>query len=147
MSVLEAVNMWKRSIDRRFDGVEECYICYTVCHGPSNQLPRRGCRTCKKKFHSACIVSFSWKVLMFWYGFNFYLFNSSVNRRSGSTPATILTVRCAEKDSCEVANVQLVRAPKDNSVIFLCGFGVDGVDWWLTAVSVYCRHAEYKSIL
>ena len=36
-------------------GVEECSICYCILH-TNNELPRRTCRICKKKFHDACLV-------------------------------------------------------------------------------------------
>lgn len=37
-------------------GIEECSICYCILH-TNNELPKRTCRTCKKKFHDACLVS------------------------------------------------------------------------------------------
>ncbi|XP_064613366.1 E3 ubiquitin-protein ligase listerin-like [Liolophura sinensis] len=54
-SIVDGLQMWKRNIDKRFEGVEECTICYSVIHGTTLQLPRLQCRTCKKKFHSACL--------------------------------------------------------------------------------------------
>jgi hypothetical protein len=36
-------------------GIEECSICYCILH-TNNELPKRTCRTCKKKFHDACLV-------------------------------------------------------------------------------------------
>lgn len=53
---MEGLRLWKRNIDKRFEGVEECMVCYAVVHGTNFQLPRVQCRTCKKKFHSACLV-------------------------------------------------------------------------------------------
>ena len=34
---------------------QECYICFYILHGTNHQLPKLACRTCKKKFHSACL--------------------------------------------------------------------------------------------
>ena len=49
--------LWKRNVDKRFEGVDDCMICYSVIHGSNYQLPRLLCKVCKKKFHSACLVS------------------------------------------------------------------------------------------
>jgi len=54
-SILDGLTLWKRNVDKRFEGVEECYICYYVLHGSNYQLPKLTCRTCRKKFHSACL--------------------------------------------------------------------------------------------
>lgn len=43
--------IWKRNLDRKYEGVEECYVCYSVIHQENLQLPRLTCKTCKKKFH------------------------------------------------------------------------------------------------
>ena len=54
-AVVEAVRMWKSNLDKTFEGVEECSICYSVLHAANHALPRMQCRTCKHKFHSACM--------------------------------------------------------------------------------------------
>jgi len=54
-SIYEGLNLWKKNVDKRFEGVEECYICFYILHGSNHQLPKLACRTCKKKFHSACL--------------------------------------------------------------------------------------------
>ncbi|KAL3881947.1 hypothetical protein ACJMK2_028330 [Sinanodonta woodiana] len=54
-SIMDGLRLWKNNIDKRFEGVEECTICYSVLHGTNFQLPRLQCKTCKKKFHSACL--------------------------------------------------------------------------------------------
>jgi len=54
-TILDGLKLWKRNVDKRFEGVEECYICFYILHGSNHQLPKLGCRTCKKKFHSACL--------------------------------------------------------------------------------------------
>jgi hypothetical protein len=54
-AIAEAVHIWKRNIDREFEGVEECPICYSIIHTTNHGLPRLACKTCKHKFHSACL--------------------------------------------------------------------------------------------
>ncbi|KAG7163687.1 E3 ubiquitin-protein ligase listerin-like, partial [Homarus americanus] len=53
--LLQSLVFWKENVDQKFEGIEECYICYYVLHGTNHQLPKLLCRTCKKKFHSACL--------------------------------------------------------------------------------------------
>jgi hypothetical protein len=33
------VLLWKKNVDQVFEGVEECPICYTVCHTFASALP------------------------------------------------------------------------------------------------------------
>lgn len=54
-SIMEGLALWKTNVDKRFEGIEECMICFSVIHGSNYSLPRKACRTCKKKFHSACL--------------------------------------------------------------------------------------------
>ncbi|XP_058884679.1 E3 ubiquitin-protein ligase listerin-like isoform X1 [Acipenser ruthenus] len=54
-SIMEGLALWKNNVDKRFEGVEDCMICYSVIHGSNYSLPKKACRTCKKKFHSACL--------------------------------------------------------------------------------------------
>ncbi|XP_076444404.1 E3 ubiquitin-protein ligase listerin-like isoform X2 [Babylonia areolata] len=53
--IIEGLKIWKRNIDKKLEGVEECYICYAVIHATNLDLPRIPCGTCKKKFHSSCL--------------------------------------------------------------------------------------------
>ncbi|KAL8578088.1 hypothetical protein ACOMHN_055408 [Nucella lapillus] len=53
--IMEGLRLWKRNLDKKMEGVEECFICYAVIHATSLDLPRVRCSTCKKKFHSACL--------------------------------------------------------------------------------------------
>lgn len=48
----DGISLWKKNLDRKYDGVEECYVCYSVINQDTCQLPRLTCKTCKKKFHS-----------------------------------------------------------------------------------------------
>uniref|UniRef100_W4VS17 E3 ubiquitin-protein ligase listerin n=1 Tax=Corethrella appendiculata TaxID=1370023 RepID=W4VS17_9DIPT len=54
-SIWDGLSLWKRNLDRKFEGVEECYVCYSVIHQDTCQLPRLSCKTCKKKFHGPCL--------------------------------------------------------------------------------------------
>ncbi|KAK5649826.1 hypothetical protein RI129_000855 [Pyrocoelia pectoralis] len=53
--IWDALSLWNNNLDKKFDGVEECYICFAVLHQGTYQLPKLSCHTCKKKFHSACL--------------------------------------------------------------------------------------------
>ncbi|KNA05184.1 hypothetical protein SOVF_192710 [Spinacia oleracea] len=54
-AVAEAIRIWKSNFDKEFEGVEECPICYSVIHTTNHSLPRLACKTCKHKFHAACL--------------------------------------------------------------------------------------------
>lgn len=54
-SIMDGLILWKRNVDKRFEGVEDCMICFSVIHGSNYSLPKLSCKTCKKKFHSACL--------------------------------------------------------------------------------------------
>ncbi|XP_067010319.2 E3 ubiquitin-protein ligase listerin [Anabrus simplex] len=54
-SVWDGLLLWKSNLDKRFEGVEECYICFSILHGTNFQIPKLCCKTCKKKFHSPCL--------------------------------------------------------------------------------------------
>lgn len=56
-SILDGLLLWKQNIDNRFEGVDECMICFYILHGSTCQLPKLTCRSCKKRFHTACLVS------------------------------------------------------------------------------------------
>ncbi|XP_020522309.1 E3 ubiquitin-protein ligase listerin isoform X2 [Amborella trichopoda] len=54
-ALAEAIHIWKSNVDKEFQGVEECPICYSIIHTTNHGLPRLACKTCKHKFHSACL--------------------------------------------------------------------------------------------
>lgn len=54
-ALAEAIRTWKSNFDKEFEGVEECPICYSVIHTTNHSIPRLACRTCKHKFHAACL--------------------------------------------------------------------------------------------
>lgn len=54
-TLLKAVTMWMKYMEDLFDGIESCLICYSVYHDSKRTLPNLACKTCKNKFHSACL--------------------------------------------------------------------------------------------
>lgn len=54
-TLAEAVELWRRNLDKTFQGAEECPICYSVLHLSTAALPKMQCRTCKNLFHSDCL--------------------------------------------------------------------------------------------
>ncbi|XP_071439898.1 E3 ubiquitin-protein ligase listerin [Hetaerina americana] len=54
-SIWDGLALWKKYLDRRFEGVEECFICYSILHNTNYHIPKLSCHTCKKKFHSQCL--------------------------------------------------------------------------------------------
>lgn len=57
-SLAEAVGVWKRTLDKCFQGVDECPVCYSVLHLKTAALPEMPCKTCKNLFHADCL--FKW---------------------------------------------------------------------------------------
>lgn len=51
----DGLALWRNNVVRKYEGVEECYICFCVLSGSNYQLPKLSCRTCRKKFHSTCL--------------------------------------------------------------------------------------------
>ncbi|XP_012139948.1 E3 ubiquitin-protein ligase listerin [Megachile rotundata] len=54
-SVWDGLVLWKKNLDKKFAGVEECYICFSIFHINTYQIPKLSCHTCRKKFHTACL--------------------------------------------------------------------------------------------
>lgn len=53
--IVDAMRVWKRSLDQYFEGVEDCTICFCLVHATTREVPRAKCRQCNNKFHSACL--------------------------------------------------------------------------------------------
>lgn len=64
-SVVDGLLLWANNLSKRFDGVDECMICFYILHYHNSQLPRVSCKKCRKKFHSACLVSLFLKIYFF----------------------------------------------------------------------------------
>lgn len=54
-TIVDGLLLWKKNVDKQFDGVEECMVCFSIIHGTNYSLPSISCKTCKKKFHAACL--------------------------------------------------------------------------------------------
>ena len=54
-SISDALLLFKENVDKVFEGVEECPICYAVVEPTTRQIPKLECGTCNNKFHTACI--------------------------------------------------------------------------------------------
>jgi hypothetical protein len=54
-TLVDAMLLWKRNVDRQFEGQEECLICYAIIQPANGQLPKLQCRTCRKRFHGQCL--------------------------------------------------------------------------------------------
>lgn len=54
-SIWESIHLWKNNLDKHFEGVEPCPICYSIVHSSNQTLPKIACKTCKNKFHSQCL--------------------------------------------------------------------------------------------
>lgn len=52
--LLDGIDLWRKNIDKRFEGVEKCMICFSILHS-NYQLPKKKCQTCLKMFHNLCI--------------------------------------------------------------------------------------------
>jgi len=54
----DALLLWKENVDKEFEGIEPCPVCYSVLHVKSHKLPNMECKTCHNHFHSDCL--FEW---------------------------------------------------------------------------------------
>jgi hypothetical protein len=57
-TVKDALLLWKENVDKEFEGVEPCPVCYSVLHVKTHKLPNMECKTCHNQFHSDCL--FEW---------------------------------------------------------------------------------------
>lgn len=55
LTIINVISQWKINADRTLEGIEPCSICYCVMHPGDRSLPVPSCRTCRQKFHSACL--------------------------------------------------------------------------------------------
>ncbi|XP_012276738.1 E3 ubiquitin-protein ligase listerin [Orussus abietinus] len=54
-SIWDGLLLWKKNLDKKFAGVEECYICFSIFHSVTYHIPKLSCRTCRKRFHTPCL--------------------------------------------------------------------------------------------
>lgn len=52
--ILDGIDLWRRNIDKKFEGVEKCMICFSILNS-NYQLPKKKCATCSHAFHSFCL--------------------------------------------------------------------------------------------
>lgn len=52
--ILDGIDLWRKNIDKRFEGVEKCTICFSILHS-NYQLPKKRCQTCANMFHNICL--------------------------------------------------------------------------------------------
>ena len=52
----DALLLWKENVDKEFEGVEPCPVCYSVLHVKTHKLPEMECKTCRNRFHFDCLT-------------------------------------------------------------------------------------------
>ena len=52
----DALMLWKENVDKEFEGVEPCPVCYSVLHVKTHKLPELECKTCHNRFHFDCLT-------------------------------------------------------------------------------------------
>ena len=52
----DALILWKENVDKEFEGVEPCPVCYSVLHVKTHKLPELECKTCSNRFHYDCLT-------------------------------------------------------------------------------------------
>jgi hypothetical protein len=52
----DALMLWKDNVDKEFDGIEPCPVCYSVLHVKTHKLPALQCKTCQNRFHFDCLT-------------------------------------------------------------------------------------------
>ncbi|KII91341.1 hypothetical protein PLICRDRAFT_38089 [Plicaturopsis crispa FD-325 SS-3] len=53
--IVDALSLFKKNVAGHFEGQVECAICYSIISVQDYTLPRKPCKTCKNRFHSACL--------------------------------------------------------------------------------------------
>jgi hypothetical protein len=54
-NMADALEKWQLNVEKYFDGIEDCSICYSVIGVLDRSVPSKQCKTCKNKFHGACL--------------------------------------------------------------------------------------------
>ena len=52
----DALMLWKENVDKEFEGIEPCPVCYSVLHVKNHKLPEMECKTCHHRFHFDCLT-------------------------------------------------------------------------------------------
>ncbi|KAJ7199225.1 hypothetical protein GGX14DRAFT_468328 [Mycena pura] len=53
--IVDGLGLFKKNMTLHFEGQVECAICYSIISVTDGALPRKPCKTCKNRFHSACL--------------------------------------------------------------------------------------------
>jgi hypothetical protein len=51
---MDAILLWKQNVDKEFEGIEPCPICFSILHVSNRKLPQLSCNICNNKFHNLC---------------------------------------------------------------------------------------------
>ena len=54
-SIADGILQWKDNVDKHFEGIEECSICYSIVHLSNGSLPKLQCKICNCSYHAACL--------------------------------------------------------------------------------------------
>ena len=54
-SIIDALMLWKENVEKEYDGVEPCPVCYSVLCVKTHTMPNLECKTCQNRFHSNCL--------------------------------------------------------------------------------------------
>ncbi|KAI0371298.1 hypothetical protein BV20DRAFT_1035310 [Pilatotrama ljubarskyi] len=54
-SIVDGLSFFLKNVTSHFEGIAECAICYSVVNATDGSLPRKPCKTCKNRFHAACL--------------------------------------------------------------------------------------------
>lgn len=54
-SFTDAMRMWKENLDKEFEGIEPCPICYSIVSVGGKSLPKMRCSVCRNTFHASCL--------------------------------------------------------------------------------------------
>jgi hypothetical protein len=55
-SLTDALVLWKDNVEKEFEGIEPCPVCYSVLHVKTHKLPEMKCKTCNNRFHFDCLT-------------------------------------------------------------------------------------------
>ncbi|PIL27721.1 hypothetical protein GSI_10874 [Ganoderma sinense ZZ0214-1] len=54
-SIVDGLSFFLKNVTSHFEGIAECAICYSIVNASDGSLPRKPCKTCKNRFHAACL--------------------------------------------------------------------------------------------
>ncbi|KAJ3553232.1 hypothetical protein NM688_g3725 [Phlebia brevispora] len=54
-SITDGVVFFLKNVASHFEGQPECAICYSIISAMDGSLPKKPCKTCKNRFHAACL--------------------------------------------------------------------------------------------